>query len=649
MTLDEAVGLMDDGADLADLIHQLHQRVTDARPEMEQFRLECDRWDALYYPTALTRGGFDIFPEDPNLKIAGKTHVSVNTSPMFVNVPAAMQAVEPIENMLASDNTPEARAAAAEMERVYAAWKTADGFDLKWHKACVVAELYARTAGFVYWDAEAPRGDGTFGRTCIDLVEQPRNLWMGYKTDSYEQPEWAALVQLMTANTVAEEFGVDVTVRATSDGKTVVNPFTSPDIPPQFNGRRPWMQTYGGAMIEVWNYWYRVPKWTGKGKNRKAKMETWNVIFAGTEAVRGPYKYPEYEGMIPFIPLYNSFVPGIPNGRAALRDVEPLIREKMELISAGSTMIRAGTSGDFWQMVGPEAPKSGDIKPTRNKVVYPGPGNRIETITPFIAQFQLEQHLARLDRTEAEITGLNELLRGRSPAQVLSSSKAINALIANYETRLSLPRQMRYKWRKDLWDMNAKISAHHDKDFKAIVDAGGGVLDIRNPSLSPRDDMETMTRALNAMNGKLVSQRTAMDWIGIDDPETEQDLIREERTDATMFPADVETMAQLMSILKSLNLQAPQGAQEQAQGQLASGQNDLRTALGAATPNNAEGAQYGTQPMTPPITGAPESAGGAASPFAAGPPSGGGTQIQQMISGGQSKDRILTSQTLGRR
>jgi hypothetical protein len=652
MTLDAAVSLADD-SDLGDLIRQLHSRVTDEQVEMQRFREWCDRADKLYYPETYTRGGADLFPEDPNLKIAGRSHVSINTAPMHVDVPSSLQAVEPIENMMASDDTPEARSAAAHTERLYAAWKVADKFDVKWHKACTVKELYGRTAGFVYWDANAPRGDGTFGRTCIDVIEQPRNLWLGYQNDNYDKPEWAALVQMMTPNAVAEEFGVDMQPRVTSDGKVVVNPFTSPDVPAQFNGRRPWLQ-FAPAMIEVWNYWYRKPVWSGKGKNRKARMETWNVVFAGTEAVRGPYKYPEYKGLIPFLPLFNTFVPGVPDGRPALRDVEPLIREKMELIAAGSSMIRGGTGGDFWQMVGPEAPLSGKIQPTRNKVVYPGPGNRIETITPFIAQFQLEQHLGRLDKSESEISGLNDLLKGLAPAQVLSSSKAINALIANYETRMSMPRLLLYGWRKDLWDMNVMVTSAKDKAFKKVMDAGGGVLDIRNPSLQPRDEMETMTRALNAMNGKLASQRTAMDWIGIDDPEQEQELIREERTDATLFPEAVEVMAQLMSILANLQLPAPGGAAGQAGGQMASGQADLRSALGMATPDNTTGqAGAGGEPsmdgMTPPIPGAAPEAGGAPGPFAQGPTGGQTAQMQTMIQGGESKGRILTQQKLGRR
>ena len=66
-------------------------------------------------------------------------------------------------------------------------------------------------------------------------------------------------------------------------------------------------------------------------------------------------------------------------------------------------------------------------------------------------EFQLEAYLSRLDRELQDISGLNDLLRGLAPAQVLSSSKAINALVANYEARITLRRRLFYQWRMDVW------------------------------------------------------------------------------------------------------------------------------------------------------------------------------------------------------
>jgi hypothetical protein len=143
-----------------------------------------------------------------------------------------------------------------------------------------------------------------------------------------------------------------------------------------------------------------------------------------------------------------------------------------------------------------------------------------------------------------------------------------------------------------------------------------------------------------------------MDAVGVDDPETEQEMIREESTDATLWPERVQVMAQLLTALQSLGLQAPEGAQSQAEGQMTSGQADLRKALGAAAPNPGPGAggpggEESMMPNMPPIPGVPPEAGGE-QPLARGPQND-PMLMQGMIQGGQAKGRIMTQTKLGRR
>jgi hypothetical protein len=627
------------------VIYGLSRRIAAIKPNQDRLRQWCDRADKLYYAEDMTKGGADLWASDPSAKEPGRSHVSVNTPAVYVDVPSALQAVEPIENMLATDTTPEARTAAAAIERLYTAWKQSEDFDLKFHKAITVKSLYGITAGRVYWDAN----EGDKGKVCVQVVEQPRNLHLGFKTDEYEELEWAAYVTRYEPNALAEAFGVDVIPFKQDDG-TVLPLVQAHDWDSE--PRRPWL-AMGDARVEVWDYWYRQPVWRG---TKFVRMDTYNVVIAGNFIIRGPIKYKEYEGALPYLPLYNTFVPGLPGGRSDLYDVEPLIREKYERITAGSQMIANGVAGDYWQLVGPDAPLRvpAGLKPIRNELVGPGPGNRIEVITPFIAQFQLEQYLGRIDRELAVVSGLNELLLSLAPASVLSSSKAINALISNYESRMSIRRRLLYKWRRDVWELTLKVWAARDATVKIIVGNGGGILDIIDPSLSPRDEQETAIRAANLVNAKLWSQARGMDAVGVDDPETEQQLIREESTDATLWPERVQVMAQLLAALQSLGLNAPQGAQAQAQGQMTSGQADLRAALGAGTPSVMPGAPgAGGEPsmmgQTPPLPGLPPEAGGA--PFAQ-PPVAASAQpplLQGMIQGGKVKSRILTQSKLGRR
>jgi hypothetical protein len=626
------------------IIYSLARRIQAIKPQQDRLREWSDRADALFYAETFTAGGADLWPQDPSAKRPGRSHVSVNDPATYVEVPSSLQSVVPVENMLATDTTEEAKTAAAAVERLYSAWKRAEEYDLKFHKAITVKSLYGLTAGRLYWDANA-----TEPRVCLQVVEQPRNLHLGYKTDSYDEVEWAAYVTRYEPNALIEEFGVDVTPLREDDG-TYVPLVIQRDW--ESAPLRSWL-SMGDARVEVYDYWYRQPVWRGR---TFVRMDTYNVVIAGNLVIRGPLKYPEYEGELPYLPLFNTFIPGVPTGRPDLYDVEHLIREKMEKITAGSQMIANGVAGDFWQLTGPEAPASGKagFKPLRNEIIYPGAGNRVETITPFIAQFQLEQYLGRIDRELASKSGLNDLLLGLAPAQVLSSSKAINALIANYESRLSIRRRLLYKWRRDVWNLVLRIWAKKDATVRAIVAGGSGFLDIVDPSLSPRDEAETAMRAANLVNAKLWSQTRGMDAVGVDDPETEQQRIREESTDAALWPDRVMVMAQLLNALQALGLQTPPGAQAQAEGQLSSGQTALRAALGAGTPANpvggpGPGGAPEDQAQTPPIAGVPPEAGGAPAPFAQGPAGASPALMQTMYQGGTAKGRILTQTKLGRR
>jgi hypothetical protein len=648
MTLERALQMTFDDPEAHALLTQLGHRIQGARQEMDFFRAWCDRADALYFADTFTTGGADLWPADKTAQTPGRSHVSINTPAVYVDVPAALQAVAPIENMLATDTTPEARSAASALERVYTAWKAEEDFDLKFHIATTVKALYGRTAGRIVWDDEDDEPGGR-GHPEVQVIEQPRHLWMGWRTDSYDELEWVAYVIRYEPNALRDAFGVVVTPVKMADG--TVPAVSLGELPQQMQwvtstdeNPREWL-SFGGASVEVWDYWYRKPKVTGKGKNRKVKMETYNCVFAGNALIQGPTKYEEYDGDLPYVPLFNTLIPGVPTGRSELHDIEHLIREKYEKVTAGSQMIANAVAGDYWQLVGPDAPTRvpAGLKPQRNKMVGPGPGNRIEVITPFVAQFQLEQYLGRLDREAAAISGLNDLLLGLAPAQVLSSSKAINALIANYESRLSMRRKLLYKWRRDLWSLALKVWRKKDDAVAEILDAGAGRLEIIDPSLSPRDDMETAQRAGNLVIGKLWSQRRGMDAVGVDDPETEQDLIREESTDATLWPDRVQVMAQLLGALQSLGLQAPPGAQAQAQGQLASGQQDLRRALGEQTPDNTTSSQLpGDQGQNPGVEGL--DAQGV--PLVQPPEP---AVLQGMVQNGQAKGRIMTNQKLGRR
>lgn len=131
-----------------------------------------------------------------------------------------------------------------------------------------------------------------------------------------------------------------------------------------------------------------------------------------------------------------------------------------------------------------------------------------------------------------------------------------------------------------------------------------------------------------------------MDRVGVEDPEQEQDLIREERTDATMFPADVQVQAQLLALLQQMGLAA--NPQAQAQAQQAGAQLGGMGLGGAGTPPVPPGQPALNAPAEQPV--------GPGGPAEAAPPAPGGETgflAQTAIRGGEPVNRLLSQTQFG--
>ena len=202
--------------------------------------------------------------------------------------------------------------------------------------------------------------------------------------------------------------------------------------------------------------------------------------------------------------------------------------------------------------------------------------------------------------------------------------------------------------------------------FRSGVLLGSGRLDIVSPSLTPRDDMETAQIARTLVDGKLWSAIRGMDRTGVDDPEAEQNIIRDEQTDAALNPAAVQVMAQLAQVLQTLGFQNAQQAAQALGGpqqggevpqEPGGGMTDMRAMLGAAEGqvgsgeqpmpaqeampgNTPEGQAVGAGPL-----GAPE---GGPTAGTVGPVGEGGQVLAQtMVKGGEASNRLMFQQEVG--
>lgn len=649
LDIDRAISMADKYGDehSASVLRYIATNKATLNTEMIRFQENCDRFDNLYYPNVMTRYGADHWPEDPNLKIAGKSHVSVNSHGTFVDVPAALQSVTPVENILPSSPDPTAAQISAEVERLYFAWKEGNEAETKYHKACIVKGLYGKTAAKVIWDDELQL-------PTFEVIEQPRNLYLGYASNNYNRLEWACYTWLIAPYQAIEDYGLnvqDVTVTDPQDGTVYALPWVSlphqnagVGFDPRTVGNRDWLHPASAGMLEVNDFWCRKPSQAPEF-GRRTPMTTWNYVTVGNVVV-SETEYPEYGGELPFIPLFNSFVPGVPEGRSDLFDIEQLLREKDERISSFSTMIGKSVGRQYWQAVGPDMDVvPANLRPKPDGIITAGPGARIEPIEAPTYPFEVEAYLSRIDKEITEVSGLNDLLRGLAPNQALSSSKAINMLVSQFETRIRLRRSMYYKWREDIWNLAKTVWGNKVSAMKPIL-ALAGKLVQDPPSLNPRDDMETTQRALNLVNGRTWSLERAMDATGVEDPESEKALIRQERSDVGLNPEAMQAQLALMAMMQQM--QAQQAAMQQQLGpqQPAPGEEDVeamaqasnRSAADQRTPNGVSGAS---------LQG--EEDGAVAPPGSSAAFGGEGQNSalnQTLISEGEAQNRILLQQPL---
>jgi hypothetical protein len=141
-----------------------------------------------------------------------------------------------------------------------------------------------------------------------------------------------------------------------------------------------------------------------------------------------------------------------------------------------------------------------------------------------------------------------------------------------------------------------------------------------------------------------------MDRVGVEDPEGEKELIRDEQTDATLNPAAVLTMGQLMMMFMQLQqmqaqmqaqmgqmgVQTPPGAEAQFQEQQASAMNAFRQAGAATGTEMMNGGEMGQLPpeMLPANAQQPGQPGGI-SPEQ--------QLAQEMMSGGQLPEDVAAA------
>jgi hypothetical protein len=542
---------MTGGQEAAKKLTEILERKASVDSENARRRQLFRRFDNLFHARTITVGGADHWAEDPSARLGGRAHVSVNVHPSYVSIPASLQAVRPVINYLPSGSEREDREEAAARERIFFRWWEEADMDIVMEDAALYKALYGDTAAKVTYDEKD-------GIPRVEVISAPENLYMGYGTSDFTRIDWALYHYGLSPQAVMDEFGVDVVpmkmgneyfpfVYTGTHADPLVTAFASQAE--RTVDRRD--TAYERMQVSVYDYWYK--------KVENGELKTYNCVFVGNQLVKEK-EHPEYAGELPYIPLINSRIPGSPYGKPELYDIEQLLREKDERITNAAQFIHQIVGGQMFQLVGQDAPEEvpSNAIPKPGKIAAPGAGNRIEPIQPFVPNIQIEQYNQRIDRELAVVSGLNDLLLGIAPSSVLGSSRAIASLVANYEQRIAPKRKLFYNWIKKVWKMSAQIWSYNDENVSLVIN-GQYRIEVVPPELTPRDTLELANTAISLVQNRIWSAERAMDRVGVDDPQNEKDIIRDEQTDATINPAAVATMASVVGSFRQLGLQTPQG------------------------------------------------------------------------------------------
>jgi hypothetical protein len=574
----------------------------------------------------------DQWPEDRYMR-PGKVHVTANIVRAYCDIAARLLSIPPrlVNKPIAANQ--ENRRRAEDIERFFYRLLDLSGWDVWLNDWALAGEIFGVGILQPFWNAATGTPD-------VNVIEQPQNLMFGYGTNDYSVVDWAVYrytVSFIEAQSRWPEAGIMLNesggpvVAGTpvewgaADKADIVNQKTGSSsaeggnvgIVHDVTSGEHYEEYEHSQHLEAWDYWYR------------ADGSIYNATLLAGRIVDGPTKHPELP-IIPYLMYEAGHEPGSPEGLDTphlLRDVQMGYNRALSLW----TQYTLDNSGTAYQVKGPT---SGDIPdgaiPLSDEMIPVGE-NEIVPIQRNQNTFPINQLVDQYWELASRLTGIPAILFGQL-AGAQTSGRATAVQIEAALNRLDPKRRRFYQTLKDLlrvWGFmlsyrNTKIEVIEPVDqqqmqpgapqaqepemqvkkigLKQMLD-GFDNWKIVAPEITPRDSVEATTNAANKVQAHLMSIESAMDEIGVEDPQHEMDLIRRELADARLNPGQVQayiSALQLLDQLVQMQAQQAQAAQAGQQGQDVQQAQDQQ-----AQPTGLEDQnQPGTMPGGPPAPGA---------------------------------------------
>jgi hypothetical protein len=591
----------------------------------------------------------DQWPWDKR-KRPGKIHVTINILKPAVDIDSRLQSILPRIVCESPTHDPETEKRAEATERLILESFEQSGWDVWLNTLTQVKSLLGKGVAKVFWNTEDDRPD-------VSVIESPENLRVGWGSSDFTKMDWALYEYQISPFQAAQQYGV--TVKANPNGESIVtrgatkhdDPLGQQPMEPSAAFSDPRTPSdYEKGHVEVWDYWFKR-----KGDKRP---QVWNAIIVGSGKGRIVVSLKHYPEMpdIPYVIIENDHKPGDPDGMSTIEHLTDFQEEYNRLVSHWLQLI-ADNTDPAWQAVGPGADSvPPGIVPKAGQIIALGADIRIEPIEKPQNQVPLEQAIGALWDSFHKESGLPEITFGTMPGSQ-TSGRAMAVQIEAVQNRADPRRRRLYRGLKEIilfwlymaeqrdWKLPVTLpasTAASEDQAAALVGTDGSAppevvqvpvtkviagmkrWKIVEPELTPRDNMEHARTQIEVLNARGQSLHRFMDQIGVDSPLNEIAKIIEERSNAALFPGDVQaqvaaaaTLLQMRMQMQAMEQQAmaagiaaggqaqDMAAQGQGAGFLQSQENQARPSAG----DQATGGELASNGAGPGQAGTPPSLG----------------------------------------
>ena len=562
----------------------------------------------------------DQWPEDAAIR-PGKIHITANIVKPAVDVSGRLEGMLPRVALIPDGLDDYDRKRAEVSQKIHMRLLEASDWGDWLQTLTKTKALYGKGIMKVFWNK-------VDGRPDVKVLENPANLRLGYGSSDFMVLDWAIYESSISPIEAMRRFP-DITVVPNKDDASLLVIRASDHSDPldqipidsestvsivQLHRPVPYLPSdYERKQVRHWDFWYRDEK------SVVHNAQLINGVLAKDIAIHKELLD------IPYIVVEHDHEPGTPEGMSMVDEIRDLQIEWNRALSHWAQLI-ADEIDPAWQITGENADSVPDgVIPRGGEVIAAGAGNKIEPIVKPVNQMPVQTLMAEFWQTYNRITGLSEIQFGQANGtQTTGRSLAVQVEAAL--NRIDPRRQLLYRglkrllvfWTHMLVVQNPKIE-FEGLDTEAETHRIGPVVEgltrwrITAPEPTPKDAIENTTNELNKVNGKLSSLKTAMHQLGIDDPDAEIALIEEERSNAHVFPGEVQSflasvtqLANLQQILSGLgvNPQAFFGGTSLANLGQGVAQNQAQQATPAVNPDQNQPGPA-SQPGTPPTPGGP--------------------------------------------